>query len=156
MAVSRGRSTWTLGADRVLARYLETLATIQFFRSERGINFSDDSAFFIAAQTTTIIPIIHALTAVATMDVLARSLDLAFLATALPRALACAPFLAAIVFLNFNTGYVQDLRLRIRADPPEALERRRRQAFAFAKASYICGLAAFAFLVASHALSQST
>jgi hypothetical protein len=110
----------------VLSRYIELLATAQFFASEKGTYLSDKDAFYYAGKTTSLVPTLHGLIVVGVLDVLARALHAPSLDSMILRAIIIAPFLVVSVFLGSDYDYLINLRSRTRSDSPDAKARRQR------------------------------
>jgi hypothetical protein len=130
----------------LFSRYLELLATAQFYRSERGFYLTDRDAFYFSGGVVAIIPLLHAVVVIAAAEALASALHLGFFDSWGSRLLICSPFLAASIWLRSNTSYVQVLRVRIRADQPVAAAQRRRGSKYFVVGSYLLGLTSLVYL----------
>ena len=140
----------------IFSRYLDLLATAQFYRSERGTYFTDRDAFFFSGRVIALIPMLHAVVVVTAIEALAFTFRFAHPVPWAIRLIACAPFLAVSIWLGLNTAYVQALRTKIRADQPDAAVRRHRESRYFVGGSYILGVASFIYLAMLQALRHGT
>ncbi len=141
---------------RFLSRYLELLATAQFYRSEQGQYSTDESAFFFSGLVMSFIPILHAVVALAAIEALASALHVGHTGSWGVRLLICAPFLAASIWVGSNATYLQVLRSKIRADQPAAAAQRHRESKYFVVGSYILGVTSFVYLATLQAMMHGT
>ena len=136
----------------VVSSYLEQLARVQFYRSERGVYFSDQTAFYIAGRFTTMLPILHAVVAIALLQSIAYVFGVPDAVGWGARFACLVPFLGAMIWLASNTSYLQLLRQKVRGESSETDARRRGEAKYFTRASYVSGIVSFVLL----AIEQTT
>jgi hypothetical protein len=122
---------------RFLFRYIEILATAQFYASEKGMYSSDRDAFYYAGKVIALVPILHAISLEILVHLLERACQLSNWDTPIARVAIALPFFGVSVFLTNDYEYLLNLRTRIRADSPEAKARRQREARTFVRNTYI-------------------
>ena len=140
----------------VVSRYLEQLARVQFYKSEHGMHFSDESAFYYSGRVTSILPILHAVTVLAIVQGVASAFGVPELVGWGARALLIAPFFAAAIWLTSNTAYLQLFRTRVRSEPSVVEAQRRGETKYFVRASWIFGIVSFALLAVEQATRHGT
>ena len=140
----------------VVSRYLEQLARAQFYRSEHGTYWSDESAFYFSGRVVSLLPILHAVIVLAIVQGVASALGVPELVGWGARAMCLVPFLAAAIWLTSNTAYLQLLRQTVRSESAELGARRRSEAKYFVRASYICGIVSFVLLAVEQATRHGT
>jgi hypothetical protein len=152
---SRGPLNADVRCHAVISRYLELLATVQLGENRVFDPVMDTHAIGVVHRLTSLIPLLHAVIVFTALQFLADTLNRPELAGFIAKLIVVGFFLAVCAFLLTNRHYAETLLTKLRSDSPTSFRQRKREALAFALASYVLGFVCVFLLIYRAALHDT-
>jgi hypothetical protein len=139
----------------VISRYLDLLATVQLGENRVFDPVMDAQSIGVVHRLTGLVPLLHAVIVFTALQFLADTLNWPELAGSIVKLIVVGFFLAVFAFLQTNRHYAETLLAKLRSGSPANFRQRKREAIAFAVASYVLGFVCVFLLIYRTALHDT-